>query len=271
MFNLIAHNCANVQEALEVLESLVKDGKKPKRDHFTLCDGKEAAVVEMTSGHIAWRKITNGFSVHTNHYIFPEIAYLMKGTSLEGRIKSGTRLLITQNYLVKTRNEKGRIWLCDSLALSRLQDNENYPDTCPFRNSTVCAADYIAHPDNPGLLSTLLICPGPTRYTPAIPVPIAITKISAVLENGEFGKLAYRLKREMPDNDKVMARFNELEQHFLEEYKTAFKEAKNVLDDGDRQAFIERLQKLLESQVERAYTLMNEILKEAQPLPVAVE
>ena len=77
VFNLVAHNCATVQEALENLEQLVKEGKKPKRDHYTLCDGKETAVVELTSGHIAWRKITNGFSVHTNHSLVQAVPWLL--------------------------------------------------------------------------------------------------------------------------------------------------------------------------------------------------
>lgn len=265
VFNLVAHNCASVQEALELLENLVKEGKKPKRDHYTLCDGKETAVVELTSGHITWRKITNGFSVHTNHYIFPEMAYLMKGTSIEGRIKSGTRLLIAQNFLVKTRNEKGKIELRDTLALSRLQDNEKYPDMCPFRNSTVCAADYIPSSENPALLGTLLICPGPTRYTPAIPVPLAVTTIPAVLENGEYGKLAYRLKRELPEAEGAISKFNELEQRFWTEYVANMKDAKTLLDKGDRQGFLDTVQKLLDKQVEQAYSLMNNILKEATP------
>ncbi|MBR6373437.1 MAG: hypothetical protein IKS20_09675 [Victivallales bacterium] len=263
LFNLVAHNCATVQEALDTLEKLVKDGMKPKRDHFTLCDGKEVAVVELTSGHISYRKISNGFSVHTNHYIFPEIAYLVKGAMTEGRIKSATRLLVAQDYLVRTRNEKGKIAIKDTLALSRLRNNEKYPDMCPFRNSTVCASDYIASPENPGLLGTLLICPGPTRYTPAIPVPLAIPRIPEVLENGEYGKLAYQLKRAFPDNDGIIARFNELEQRHWDEYWTNYREAKSFLDKGDRQKFLDMLQAVLDRQVEQAYELMKSILKNA--------
>ena len=271
VFNLVAHNCATVQEAVDMLWKLVREGKKPKRDHFTLCDGKEVAVVEMTSGHISYETITNGFSVHTNHYIFSEMAYLMKGRSLEGRIKSGTRFLITQDYLVKTRNEKGKITLKDTLALSRMRDNEKYPDMCPFRNSTVCASDYIASPKKPGLLSTLLICPGPTRYAPAIPVPIAVTKIPAVLENGDFGKLSYRLKRAMIDKDdaEVLAKINELEQRLLTEYWVNYKEAKACLDGGDKQKFLDMVQALLDKQVAEAYTLMQDILKGVTPPPEA--
>ena len=271
VFNLVAHNCASVQEALETLEKLVKDGMKPKRDHYTICDGKETAVVELTSGHIAWRKIANGFSVHTNHYIFPEVAYLVKSTALDGRIKSGTRLLITQDFLARTRNEKGRLGLRDTLTLARFQDNEKYPDTCPFRNSTVCAADYIAPPENAGLLGTLLICPGPTRFAPAIPVPLAVTTIPAVLENGEFGKLAYRLKRERPDDDAIIPKFNELEQRFWEDYSANLKEAKSLLDSGDQQGFRQKLQSLLDRQVAQAFALMNELLKDAENHSAAAE
>ena len=272
VFNLLAHNCATVQEAIEMLEKLIRDGKKPKHNHMTLCDGKEVAVVELTPGHISYEKIENGISVHTNHYLFQEIAYLMNGTSLEGRIKSGTRLLITQDYLVKTRNEKGKISLIDTLALARMRDNEKYPDMCPFRNSTVCASDYIASAENPGLLSTLLICPGPTRYTPAIPVPIAIAKIPMILENGEYGKLAYQLKRALTDKDDaaVIAKFNELEQRFLTDYWANFKEAKACLDAGDKQKFLDTVQALLDKQVAEAFALMKDVLKDMAP-PVEVK
>ncbi|MBP5641232.1 MAG: hypothetical protein J6X55_17275 [Victivallales bacterium] len=271
VFNMVAHNCATVQEAIDMLEKLVNEGQKPKHNHFTMCDGKEVAVIEMTPGHIAYRKISNGLSVHTNHYIFPEIAYWMKETSLEGRIKSGTRFLIAQDYLVRMRNEKGKIDFRDTLALSRMRDNQKYPDMCPFRDSTVCAADYIASPENPGLLSTLLICPGPTRYAPAIPVPITIAKIPEILENGAFGKLAYQLKRAFTDKDdaEVIVKFNELEQRFLTEYWANFKEAKVCLDGGDKQKFLDTVQALLDKQVEEAFTLMQDVLKSVTPPPKA--
>ena len=136
---------------------------------------------------------------------------------------------------------------------------------CPFRNSTVCAADYITSSENPALLDTLIICSGPTRYTPAIPFPLAITTIPTVLENGEFGRLAYRLKREITDTNGIIARFNELEQRFGGEYIANMKEARTLLDKGDRQGFLDMLQKLLDKQVAEAYSLMNDILKEVQP------
>ncbi len=269
VFNLLAHNCATVQEAVDMLMKLIQDDRKPKRNHFTLCDGKEVAVVELTPKHMSYETVEYGLSVHTNHYLHQNIAYLMKGTSLEGRIKSGTRLLITQDYLVKTRNEKGKISLKDTLALSRMRDNEKYPDMCPFRNSTVCASDYIASPENPGLLSTLLICPGPTRYVPAIPVPIAVTKIPAVLENGDFGKLVYRLKRAFADKDdaEVLAKINELEQRLLTEYWTNFKAAKACLDGDDKQKFLDMLQTLFDKQVAEAYSLMQDVLKWVEQPP----
>ena len=94
LMKLVVHNCATVDEAIAMMEGFVKDGMRPISEHYSLCDGKVAAMVEIAPQHIAYKKITNGLSVHTNHHIFPEIACLIKDTSLDAGVptKGGTTL-----------------------------------------------------------------------------------------------------------------------------------------------------------------------------------
>ena len=216
-------------------------------------------MVEIAPRHIAYKKITNGLSVHTNHHIFPEIACLIKDTSLDAGVKSATRLHITKNILVKHLNEKGKVGVEDILALARY-DNPKYPGQCPFRSSSVCASDFIATAENTGMLSTLRILPGPPKYTPAIPVPFSVTKIPAVLENGQFGKLAYEVKRNLPDDEGVQKQFNELERKFWKEYNDNYNAAKKEFEQGNVDKFKAMMQELLERQVDEAYKLLLKLV-----------
>ncbi len=261
LMSMVVCNCATVQEALAMLEGFVKDGKRPVSEHYSLCDGKEAAVVEITPQHIAYRITKHGFSVHTNHHIYPEIAYLIKNTKINSGVASATRLHITQNILAEHLKEKGKISLVDTLALSRFADPE-YKGMCPFRNGTVCASDFIAPAEQAGILGTLLICPGPTKYAPSIPIPLSISKIPAVLENGDFGKLVYQIKRNLPEDASVQPRLIALEQGFWKEYNETYAAAKKKFDAGDVDGFKAMLQGLVEKQTEQAYELVKTILTE---------
>ena len=256
--NRVAFNCATVQEALAMLEGFTQDGTNPKHDNYMLCDPNEAVIIEMAPKHMAYRKVSKGFAAHTNHYIYPEILFLSKG-KLESKIKSATRLLVTQEYLAKHLQEQGVIKLENTLALSRLQDNENFPNMCPFRNSTVCAADYIPDAEYPGILGTIRICPGPPKFTVAIPVPLGLSNVPECLENGDFGKLAYNLKRSVSEPDTILPQFQEMEQRFWKDYLENLAKAKNLLLQNDQEASIALLQSILDKQVAEAYKLMQSL------------
>ena len=266
MFNIgttmarVAFNCATVQEALAMLEEFIKEAPYPKNDNYLLCDTKEAVIIELAPKHIAYRKVTDGFAVHTNHFIYPEILFISKG-KLESNIKSATRLLITQGKLAAHLQEQGVINLADSLALSRFQDKENYPDVCPFRNTSVCAADYIPDREFPGILGTIRVCPGPPRYAPAIPVSLGTAKVPETLRNGEFGKLAFRLKFAFLDREDHLPQLEQLEQRFWKEYLAAHAKAKELLKANEPDASSALLQNLLDSQVQEAFALIQSLLQ----------
>ena len=262
--NRVAHNCANVQEALAMLEGFTKDGTNPKHDNYMLCDPNEAVIVELSPTHLAYRRIRTGFAVHTNHHIFQEMFPFSTG-KLEGVIKSGTRLQITQDFLAKSYQEKGRIPLEDTMRLARYSDNEKYPGMCPFRNASVCSADYIPDSEYPGLLGTVRICPGPPRYTVAIPVPLGIPKIPEVLEKGDFGRLSYEIKRSLPDDENALAKFQEMEQRFWNEYLENCAIARAFLKQNDQEAFQNQVQTLFDKQVQEAFDLLKSLLPPAQP------
>ncbi len=262
--NRVVHNCANVKEALAMLEGFTKDGTNPKHDNYMLCDPNDAVIIELSPKHLAYRRIANGFAVHTNHHIYQEMFHLSAG-KLEGVAKSGTRLQITQDFLAKAFQEKGKITLDDSMALARYSDNEKYPQMCPFRNSSVCSADYIPDREYPGLLGTIRICPGPPRYTVAIPVPIGIPHIPKVLENGDFGRLSYEIKRNLPDDENALAKFQEMEQRFWKEYLENTAKARELLKQNDQEAFQNQIQTLFDKQVEEAFALLKSLLPPAQP------
>ena len=259
--NRVVHNCANVQEALEMLDGFTKDGvTNPRHENYMLCDAHDAVIVELSPRHIACHNIANGFAVHTNHHIYQEMLHLSQG-KLEGIIKSATRMVITQDALAKSFQEHGKITLEDTLALSRYQDKENYPDTCPFRDSSVCALDYIPDGDYPGLLGTLRICPGPPRYTIAIPVSMGIINIPAVLRNGDFGKRSYEIKRKYLDDDTILVKFQEMEQRFWKNYLYTIDQAKEHLAQNQPESFRTMVQSLLDKQVAEAYALLETLLK----------
>ncbi len=262
--NRVIHSCANVKEGLAMLEAFTKDGTNPKHDNYMLCDPNEAVIVELSPKHIAYRKVTQGFAVHTNHHIFSESFAISKG-KLESNIKSATRMLITQDALARSLQEKGKITMEDTMALSRFRDDEKYPGICPFRNSTVCAADYIPDSDYPGLLGTIRICPGPPRYTIAIPVPIGINRIPEVLESGNFGKRSYEIKCNLPDDENALAQFQQMEQHFWSEYLEQHAEAKKLLGNNEKDKAMEMLQALFDKQVAEAYNLLKQLLDGKKP------
>ena len=151
------------------------------------------------------------------------------------------------------------------MALARYSDNEKYPQMCPFRNSSVCSADYIPDSEYPGLLGTIRICPGPPRYTVAIPVPLGIPKIPEVLEKGDFGRLSYEIKRNLPDDENALAKFQEMEQRFWKEYLENTAKARELLKQNDQEAFQNQIQTLFDKQVEEAFALLKSLLPPAQP------
>ncbi|MGI6353754.1 MAG: carcinine hydrolase/isopenicillin-N N-acyltransferase family protein [Lentisphaeria bacterium] len=257
----VAFHCATVQEALEKLTEMTQDGSNPKSETYLLCDPKEAAIVEISPKHIAYRIIAAGIAVHTNHFIFPEMAYLSRGTT-DGAVKSATRLQVTMGQFIEKMKEHDKISLADSVDVARFHD-EKYPDMCPFRNATVCASDYFPDAEYPDVLGTLNIIPGPTCYAVSIPIPTGIKKIPAVLKNEDFGKLAYKLKRK--DVDKMMLRdkYLPLEEKFREEYKATLDAARELLASNKREEALEMLQSLTDRQVDEAYRLMQEILEQA--------
>lgn len=253
--------CATVQEALEKLTSMTQDGSNPKTDTYILCDTKEAIIVEISPKHIASQIIRRGVAVHTNHFIFPEMAYLSKGT-VEGAIKSATRLYVTTGQLTGKINEHDKISIADSVAVARFHD-EKYPNMCPFRNSTVCASDYIPDAEYPDVLGTVNIIPGPPCYAVAIPIPMGIKTIPAVLENGDFGKLAYKLKRSEIEEMSVQEKFLPLEEKFRQEYEVTLDTARKLLQENKREEALDLLQKLTDKQVTEAYGLMQDILEQS--------
>ncbi|NMA21081.1 MAG: linear amide C-N hydrolase [Lentisphaerae bacterium] len=258
----VASSCATVQEALAKMTKMTQDGSNPKTDTYILCDTREAVIIEISPKHIAHQIITRGVAVHTNHFIFPEMACISKGT-VDGAIKSATRLHVTTGLFIDKMKEHGKISIADSVDVSRFHDNEKYPEMCPFRNSTVCASDYIPDAEYPDVLGTVNIVPGPTCYAVAIPIPMGIKKIPAVLENGDFGKLAYKLKRSKIDDKALKEKFLPIEENFRKEYEATLDTARKLLKDNKREDALELLQKLTDKQVAEAYALMQGILEQA--------
>ncbi len=255
----VVHNCANVEEALAVLENMTRNGSDPVSENYLLCDPHEAAVVEISPKNISVKKIKKGFTVHTNHHIHQEMLHLSKG-SLKGNVKSATRMLIAQDWLARAIQDHGKVTMADSMALSRFSDEENYPDMAPFRGCTVCASDIMPDPENPALFSTIRICPGPMKYVPAIPIPMAIQEIPEVLKNGEMGKLAYKIKRGRPDNSEYISLFVQFEENAWKEYLAALEEGRKLLKEGKSDVYLKNIQSLVDRQVAEAYSLMEKVL-----------
>ena len=257
----VIFSCATVQEALEEMTKMTQDGSNPKAETYILCDTEEAIIIEISPKHISNQIISRGVAVHTNHSIFPEMAYLSKGT-VDGAIKSATRLHVTTGLFIDKIKEHDKISIADSVDVSRFHD-EKYPDMCPFRNSTVCASDYMPDAEYPDVLGTVNIIPGPTCYAVAIPIPMGIKKIPEVLENGDFGKLAYKLKQSKIDEMSLKEKFLPMEESFRKEYEAIWETARKLLKDNKRQDALELLQKLTDKQVTEAYSLMQDILAQA--------
>ncbi|NMA20525.1 MAG: hypothetical protein GX927_08090 [Lentisphaerae bacterium] len=257
----VIFSCATVQEALEMLTKMTQDGSNPNASTYVLCDTREAAIAEVSPKHISHRIISRGVAAHSNHFSSPEMAYLSKDTT-DKVIKSATRLHVTTGLLIDKMKDDGKISIADSVDVSRYHDDEKYPDMCPFRNSTVCASDYVPDAEYPDVLGTLHIVPGPTCYAVAIPIPMGIKKIPEVLENGSLGKLAYQLKRSKIDGKTLKEKFFPLEENFRKEYEATSDTARKLLRDNQREDALELLQKLADKQVAEAYALMQDILEQ---------
>ena len=250
--------CPDIDSAEKMLREYVSNGKNPWHSFYIISDHTGAVMVEISPTNIATRRIDKGFAIHSNHFIFPEMAYL--NNCAEGAaVPSATRLEVTRNEMGRMLSEKGKLSEMDSLEISRFAPAK-YPNMCPFRDSTVCGADYIPDSEFPSLLGTLLVTPGPPRYAPAMSVPICIGNIPEPLENGELGKLSYEVKEKFPKDEAVLEKFRELEKRMRSEYVQCHNKARNLLHDNKLEEAKKVLEENVTSQVKAIHELYMEIL-----------
>ena len=252
----VASQCADIDSAIALLKSYVNGERKTRHTFYIVSDHTGAVMVEISATRIACRKIENGFAVHSNHFFFPEMAYL-NNAPVEKTLPSATRLEVSRDAIGSRLAEKGRLSEMDSLEISRLS-LEKYHNMCPFRDSTVCCADYLPDSEYPGVLGTLLITPGPSRYAPAMSVPISIGAIPEVLENGELGRLSYEVKEKLPKDEASLEKFRALETQLRREYLECQETARKLLREGKN----DEAGKLLDENVARQAKGVLELFKE---------
>jgi len=259
----VASQCANIDEAIEKLKSYVNSKDHVvKHTFYIISDHTGAIMVEISTTNIGYRRIEHGYAVHTNHFYFPEMAYLYNGKLA---IPSATRLEITKNELCTRLEAKGKLSEMDSLEISRFVMPENkYPAMSPFRPSTVCCADYLPDSEFPEILGTLLITPGPSYYAPAMSVPICIGKIPAPLEDGTLGTLSYEVKEKLPNDEATLNKFRELETQLRKEYVECQESARKLLKENKVAEAKKMLDENVAKQAEAVLQMFHKVIPPAK-------
>ena len=258
----VARACHDIDSAEKMMREYVTGGKNPWHSFYIVSDHTGAIMVEMSPTGFASRRIEKGFAVHSNHFVFPEMAYLNNCADGATTVPSATRLEVTRNEIARMLGEKGKLSEMDSLEISRFAPAK-YPNMCPFRDTTICGADYIPDSEFPSLLGTLLVTPGPPFYAPAMSIPICIGNIPEPLENGDLGKLAYQVKEYFPKNVKVLDRFRELEKRLRAEYLECLGNARKLIKEGKTDEAKKLLDENVAAQSKAVHELFKDVLKDA--------
>ena len=252
----VASSCANLAEAEAFLRALPNSETKPAHTFYIVSDPTGAFMVEISPTSIGIRHIEKGFAVHSNHFYFTEMSHLNNGT-IEKYLPSATRLEVSREAIFRRLEEKGALSELDSLEISRYH-NDKYPNMCPFRDSTICGADYIPDKEFPSMLGTLLVTPGPPLYAPAMSVPIGIEAIPSGLEKGDLGKLAYEVKDRFPKNEDNLNKFRALETGLRREFLECQEKARGLM----RENKADEARKLLEENVARQADSIEALFKQ---------
>ena len=254
----VASQCPDIESALKMLKDLVESKEHNiKHTFYIISDHTGAYMVEISTTKISYRKVENGFAVHTNHFFFYDMAHLF--IPEDGGIKSAIRLQITNSNLAKKLAKQGKLSEMDSLETSRfVMPDKQYPEMSPFRTSTVCCADYLPDTEYPGILGTLFLTPGPSRYTAAMSVPISIGKIPAPLEDGTLGKLSYQVKDKLPMNEATLDKFRALETRLRQEYVACQENARKLLKENKT----DEAKKMLDENVAKQSDALMQLFKE---------
>jgi len=267
----LAESCATVSEAIALIQTIQSECYIHS-SNYLMTDGKETVMVEVTAKHFAVRKCEKGIMVHTNHFVSPELEPHLGGKKAPG--KSVRRQRLTEEQMAEAVKKEGTLRMADNLRISRYHDDAGFPDQAPFRNSTVCAADYIVDADYPLVLNTIWVQPGPTCCTLALAVPLCCQKMPEALSSGELGRLSYQVKALGGPDHAHRAELSAAELQFWKEYQECLDSSRKLLKAGKGTEAAAQLQALLDRQSAQALALMKgvvEKLRKEHPQPAEAQ
>jgi len=175
LMRLVAEVASSCDDALSIVEEVVGRGlvctEGGRGLILLLADPREVAVVEVGGGRVAWRKVSEGFVVRSNHFILPEMGEVVASEPEE---ETRRRLAAVQGELAPGGPpwEERKVF-----SLARGQE------VC--RATTVSAFTHLISPRLPEVLSVAWVSLGPPSLSSFVPVPICSRGVPKDWASGE--------------------------------------------------------------------------------------
>jgi hypothetical protein len=235
---ILLEECATAQEAVFLLEKIVKDnayshGKSGSM--WFIADAKKAFVVENNAKHIHAKEVNRGLAIRGNAWQFPEmVAYsTQKPKDIVGNVRR--EYAVRQELLHNVAQKSKVISPSDIARASRItqfpEDKDCYPLCGKFTNA---AATFVIDQEFPEDLSYVAFAFGPPRHTFYIPVPSTLKTLPPQLLDGTFCNEIF--KRKEKDNWLKDSQIEEVESKLNSTFAIALNKARVILKSNSSNA-----------------------------------
>jgi len=235
---------------------------------YLIADPNRAFVINIAYGYAEVKEMTDGMIVITNAWHLPggeEIS--TKGL---GGLRGDRSREANTRASLKEFQRDGKYTIRGCIDTSRRYCGKLFKEKYPFRYtpgakvtslSSVC---FEIDKEFPAYLSCGYTALGPQQHTIYLPCPMALRQMPKKIRDGNWGQMAYDIRKAFGADHKYIKDFRALEDKFLAEFDAKRAEARIMLREGRKDEASKLLNECFERQFAEADELLTRIHNEAK-------
>jgi len=265
MIRSVITGCSTAAEGVDFILHIARNGLTAGSNGiYFIADPNRAFMINLAFGYAEVKELTGGMVVITNAWHLPggeEISTKTLSSIRGDRAReANTRASLQQARVGGKYTIRGCI---DTSR--RAWRRDNVTTYFPFRYSPTSKVSSLSSvcfeidKEFPAYLSCGYTALGPQQHTIFLPIPMALKQMPDKMRSGEWGRMAFDLRRAFGTDHRYIADFRNLEDKFLQEFNAERSRARRLLKDGQTAEAVKILNECFARQFAEADALLTRI------------
>ena len=265
MIRRVITTCATAAEGAELIKNIARNGLTAGSNGiYFIADPNRAFMINLAFGYAEVKELTDGMIVITNAWHLPG-GEEISTKSLSGLRGDRAREANTRASLQQARID-GKYTIRGCIDTSRRAWKKDSVSTYfPFRYnpkskvSSLSSVCFEIDREFPAYLSCGYTALGPQQHTIFLPIPMALEQMPDKMRSGEWGQMAYDIRRAFGSDHRYVEEFRKLEDKFLQEFSAERDKARRLLKAGNRAEAAKILNECFARQFAEADKLLSQV------------